>query len=190
MKRLLFLLFMCASTMVSAQITDTAVNKDKFEKSDFPYKGDRVLIVDRIDGSKEENIFVFAKNKKGSEQDRLYIQQFTKVDGKWKSKVSEEVADEGIITVTYNNRKAFKDVEKNGQVDALYIYAKHDKDDLNNPNEEIGLLFYKYQLYTVTVRADSDFKKNYFSDNFKELPTSVKDFVLDYWNKYVSNGRR
>lgn len=190
MKRLLCLLLICASTIVSAQTTNRAINKDKFEQSDFPYKGDRVLVVDRIDGSKEENIFVFAKNQKGSEQDRLYIQQFTRIDSKWESKVSEEVADEGIITVTFNNRKAFNDVEKNGYIDALYIYAKHDRDDLQNPKEEIGVLFHNYQLYTVTVRADSDFKKNYFSDNFKELPTSVQNFVLDYWNKYVNNGRR
>lgn len=181
MKRLLCLLFFCATSLVSAQITDIAVNKASFEKSDFPYKGDRVLLVDRINGSKEENIFVFAKNKREEEQDILYIQQFTKEQNKWVLKVSKEIAEEGIITSVYNNRKAFNDVEKDGLVDALYIYTRNNKGDMDHPIEIISLLFYKYQLYWMSSTASSDFTEDKYSPNFNTLPKAVQEYVFDYW---------
>ncbi|MGL4585083.1 MAG: hypothetical protein ACRCVU_19120 [Flavobacterium sp.] len=183
MKKLLCLLFVCASTLVSAQISQTIINKDNFEKSDFPYKGDRVLMVEKISGANEENMFVFAKNKKGEEQDRLYIQQYTKENDKWELKVSKEVADEGIVTATQNNRKAFNDVEKDGLVDALFIYTRNNKGDMDNPIEIIGLLFHKYQLYWVSSKASSSFVEDQYSPNFKELPKAVQEYVLDYWRK-------
>lgn len=183
MKRLLCLLFICATSLVSAQITDIAVNKASFEKSDFPYKGDRVLLVDRINGSKEENIFVFAKNKREEEQDILYIQQFTKENDKWELKVNKIIADEGIVTSVYNNRKAFNDVEKDGLVDALFIYTRNNKGDMDNPIEIIGLLFHKHQLYWVSSTSSSDFTEDKYSSNFSPLPKAVQDYVLDYWRK-------
>lgn len=183
MKKLLCLLLICASTVVSAQISQTIINKDNFERSDFPYKGDRVLMVEKISGAKEENMFVFTKNKKGEEQDRLYIQQFTKENDKWELKVSKEVADEGIVTATLNNRKAFNDVEKNGLVDAIFVYTKYNQDNLSKPIEVIELLFYKHQLYWVSSKASSSFEEDQYSPNFKELPTAVQEYVLDYWRK-------
>lgn len=50
-----------------SQITQTIVNKEKFEASGFPYKGSRVLMVENISTPSEENYYLFSKNQRGSD---------------------------------------------------------------------------------------------------------------------------
>ncbi|MEG1230160.1 MAG: hypothetical protein RSD71_15820, partial [Flavobacterium sp.] len=79
MKNIVLIISLLFVNFGFSQITDTSVNKEKFEKSGFPYKGKRVLQVEDISTPKEQNYYVFSKNERGSTQDELYIQQFKKV---------------------------------------------------------------------------------------------------------------
>lgn len=183
MKKIMLFLMFLNFYVISAQITDITVNKQKFENSKFPFKGVRVLMVDNITAKNEENYFVFSKNKKDSEQDELYIEQFTKENGKWKLKVSEKIAEEDVITSTWENRKSFADVDKDGKADVLLIFSKHEKGNMDNQLEVVQLLFHKHQLYWISSKASTNYTEDTFSKNFNELSTELQDFAIQFWNR-------
>lgn len=183
MKKMIFY-FMFLNVMIcSAQISQSIVNKDKFEKSGFPFKGERVLMVDHISASNEENYFVFSKNAKNSDQDELYIEQFTKENDKWILKVSDIIAEEGIVTSTWGARKAFADIDKDGKADVILVISKHQKGNMDNQLEVVQVLFYKQQLYLISTKANTNYTEDIFSNNFEKLPKELKDYALQFWNR-------
>lgn len=168
-----------------SQITDTSVNKENFEKSGFPYKGKRVLQVENISTPKEENYYVFSKNERGSAQDELYIQQFKKVNGEWKVTAEEKVAEPGIVTSVWDARKAFFDADKDGQADALFVYSKHPKGNIDEQLSVVLLLIYKNKFYRMESSAENGYDPMYDTYDFnpEDLPAAVFKEFNDYWNK-------
>lgn len=183
MRKLVLLTAFFATCTSWAQITESVVNKEKFENSGFSFKGKRVLMVDNISASKEENYFVFSKNARDEAQDRLYIEQFTKVDGKWELKVTDEIAESGVVTSTWGSRKAFSDVDKDGKADVILVYSKHPKGDMDTQLSVVQVLFYKHQMYWISSDAASNYTKDTFSNNFKDLPEALKEFALSFWER-------
>jgi len=167
----------------SAQITQKTIDTDTFRKSGFPFKGKRVLMVENISSSNEENYFVFSKNEKNATNDKLFIQQFTKVNGKWSLKVSEVICEPHVVTSVWNTRKSFADIEKDGKTDAIFVYSKHPKDDLSQQLEVVQLLFYKNNLYTISSESTTNYTNDFFSENFKNLPKAVNEYALSFWNR-------
>lgn len=166
-----------------AQISQTIVNKEKFEQSGFPFKGKRVLMVENIAAKNEDNYFVFSKNLKEENQDKLYIEQFTKVNDNWQLMVADEVAEEGIVTSTWGSRKAFSDVDKDGKADVILVYSKHPKGDMDTQLSIVQLLFHNYKMYWIASTAESNYTEDTYSSNFKELPNALQEYALNFWNK-------
>lgn len=183
MKKILVLFAVLVAHSSFAQISQTIVNKQKFEVSDFPFKGERILMVEKIDARMEENYFVFSKNSREEIQDRLYIEQFTKVNGTWQLKAADEIAEKGIVTSTWNARKSFSDVDKDGKADVIFVYSKHPKGDMDTQLEVVQILFHNYKIYWVSSTTASNYTEDTYSPNFSELPQTLQEFALDFWNK-------
>ena len=168
-----------------AQITDTSVNKENFEKSGFPFKGKRVLQVENISTPKEENYYVFSKNERGSAQDELYIQQFKKVNGEWKVVAEEKVAEPGIMTSVWDSRKAFFDADKDGQADVLFVYSEQPNGNIDKQLSVCLILIYKNKFYRMENTAEYDYAPLYDTYDFNpdNLPAAVFKKFDDYWNK-------
>lgn len=168
-----------------SQITDTAVNKEKFEKSGFPYRGERVLMVDNISTPKEENLYIFSKNKWGTAQDSLYIEQFQKTDKGWSRTAAKVVAEKGLATSTWGSRKMFLDADKDGKADVVYVYSKSTPEDLDHTLSVVLTVIYKNEFYTIEGKAKSNYNANAdeYSANYKKLPASLKERVAEFWLK-------
>ncbi len=178
-----FLLILLMGTLAFSQTGTSAVNLESFEKSGFPFKGKRVIQVDNVYTPSEENMFVFSKNEKGAAQDSLYIQQFKKSGDEWKLAAEKIIAKKGIITATWNSRKAFFDADKDGVADVLYIFARHAKEDMETPLSVGLLLIYKNNFYVIenTAEANYDPQLDIYEAGFEELPKAVIDTVEEYW---------
>jgi hypothetical protein len=50
----------------------------------------------------------------------------------WQLVADELISEEGIVTSIWESRKAFFDADKDGKLDALFIYSRHPKDDLKS----------------------------------------------------------
>lgn len=185
MKYLFSLSFIILSQFGFSQITDNSVNKENFEKSGFPFKGKRVLQVENISTPKEENYYIFSKNERGSAQDELYIQQFKKVNNEWKLTAEQTIAEEGIVTSVWDARKSFFDADKDGEADALFVYSKHRKDNLEKQLSVALLLIYKNQFYTIENTAEMNYDPMYdlYTAGIEELPKEVQNYFEDYWSK-------
>lgn len=185
MKYLFSLSFIILSQFGFSQITDNSVNKENFEKSGFPFKGKRVLQVENISTPKEENYYIFSKNERGSAQDELYIQQFKKVNNEWKLTAEQTIAEEGIVTSVWDARKSFFDADKDGEADALFVYSKHPKDNLEKQLSVALLLIYKNQFYTIENTAEMNYDPMYdlYTAGIEELPKEVQNYFEDYWSK-------
>lgn len=175
---------MCFSLGFS-QIAITVVNKENFEASGFPYKGTRVLQVEKIATPKEQNYFVFSKNERGSAQDELNIQQFKKVNNEWKVVAEDKVAEPEIVTSVWNARKAFFDADKDGQADVLFVYSKHPKDNINEQLSVVLLLIYKNKFYRMESSAETYYDPMFDTYDFnpEDLPKAVLEQFVDFWNK-------
>lgn len=168
-----------------SQITQSIVNKEQFEQSGFPYKGKRVLQVENILTTQEENLFVFSKNERGSTQDSLYIQQFKKQNDNWVITAEKVIAEESIITSIWGMRKTFFDADKDGIADVLFIYSKHPKDDLDTQLDVVLLLIYKNKFYTIGNAGEDNYNSefDYYEASIHNLPKAVQETVFDYWKK-------
>lgn len=189
MKKIVLIISLLFVNFGFSQITDTAVNKEKFEKSGFPYKGKRVLQVEDISTPKEQNYYVFSKNERGSSQDELYIQQFKKVNNEWKVVAEDIVAEPGIMTSVWDARKAFFDADKDGQADVLFVYSTHPKDNIDKQLSVVLLLIYKNKFYRMENTAESNYEPMYdiYDFNPEDLPQEVMEKFENYWNNLDKN---
>lgn len=189
MKNIILVLNILCFSLGFSQITDTAVNKEKFQQSGFPYKGKRVLQVEDISTQKEQNYYVFSKNERGSTQDELYIQQFKKVNNEWKVVAEDKVAESGIITSVWDARKAFFDADKDGQADVLFVYSKHPKDNVSEQFSVVLLLIYKNKFYRIENKAETNYDPMFdmYDFNPEDLPKAVLEEFEGFWNNLDKN---
>lgn len=175
--------FLFLPGMGFSQITDTSVNKENFENSDFPYRGDRVLMVDNISTPDEENLYVFSKNPWGTAQDSLFIEQFKKTEEGWNRTAHKLVADEGLVTSTWGNRKMFMDADKDGKADVVYVYAKSTATDLDHPSSVVLLAIYNNEFYTIEGSAENNYDPgtDVYSENYEKLPASLRESIAEFW---------
>ncbi|MFV0566153.1 MAG: hypothetical protein ACK5NB_10010 [Flavobacteriaceae bacterium] len=185
MKSIFLSIIICVSLSGFSQITSTVVNKSNFENSGFPFKGDRVLTVEHITTPSEENLYVLSKNKRGSAQDSLYVQQFKKINNQWEVAAEKIIAEEGIITSVWDARKAFFDADKDGIADVLFIYAKHPTDNLEKQLDVALLLIYKNKCYTIGNTGEDNYNPEHDYQDFENenLPEPVISYALEYWGK-------
>lgn len=181
-KYVLLILLSMGFYAVEAQVTTISINKENFQSSGFPFKGKRVLQVERIQTPKEDNYIVFSKEERGADPDKLYVQQFQQIDGIWQLVADELISEEGIVTSIWESRKAFFDADKDGKLDALFIYSRHPKDDLKKQLSCIGLVLYKTKFYRLRAEEADGYSQTTFSDNYASLPIEVKENVERYWN--------
>lgn len=172
-----------------SQITSTAVNKEKFQQSGFPFNGKCVLQVEDISTSKEQNYYVFSKNERGSSQDELYIQQFKKVNNEWKAVAEGKVAEPGLITSVWDARKAFFDADKDGQADVLFVYSTHPKDNIDEQLSVVLLLIYKNKFYRIENKAETNYNPMFdlYDFNPDDLPKAVLEQFESYWDGLDKN---
>lgn len=189
MKKIIVIVNLLFFNFCFSQITSTSVNKEKFENSDFPYKGKRVLQVENISTPKEENYYVFSKNEKNSTQDELYIQQFKKVNNNWKVVAEKKVAEPGIITSVWNARKSFFDADNDGQADVLFVYSTHPKDNINEQLSVVLLLIYKNNFYSIQNTAEENYEPLYdmYDFNPDDLPNTVLEKFESFWRNLDKN---
>ncbi|MDM1296575.1 hypothetical protein HX021_19995 [Sphingobacterium sp. N143] len=180
-KYALFILLFMGCYIARGQITNISINKKNFESSGFPYKGKRVLQVEHIETAKEDNYIIFSKEERGADPDKLYVQQFQKKEGMWVPIVEETVSEDGIITSVWESRKAFFDADKDGKLDALFIYSRHPKENIEKQLSCIALILYKGQFYRMRAEAEDGYNKTTYSDNYASLPAEVKENVERYW---------
>lgn len=183
MKNFAFLILLLLGCYhVQAQVSNISINKENFQSSGFPFKGKRVLQVERIQTSKEDNYIVFSKEERGADPDKLYAQQFQQIDGVWILVSNELISEDGIITSVWESRKAFFDADKDGKLDALFIYSRHPKDDLQKQLSCIGLVLYKSKFYRLRAEASDGYNQTTYSDNYASLPVEVREYVERYWD--------
>ncbi len=176
-----FFVLLLGCSVAQAQITDITVNKENFQSSGFPFKGKRVLQVERIQTAKEDNYIIFSKEERGADPDKLYAQQFQRIDGMWVPIVEETIQEDGIITSVWESRKAFFDADKDGKLDAVFIYSRHPKDNVEKQLSCIALVLYKGQFYRMRAEAEDGYEKTTYSDNYASLPAEVKEYAERYW---------
>lgn len=164
-----------------AQVSNVQRNKDSYTQAVFPYKGVRTIQIDEVNFvDKEDNVFIFSKIEKNAKPDKMYLQRFTKEQSGWILKSLIEINHDGIISA-WGSRKAFADYDSDQSIDALFIYGLY---DANFKQQSVHLIYStKAQFYTIEASVLDGFKENKFSANFNDLEKSVKNKILEYWNK-------
>lgn len=178
-KYLFFTTFFSALCFASmAQVSYSPMNKDNFNEVPFEFKGKRVMTGDRVDNTQSKNIFLFTKDEQGIHPDRLYAQQFEKVDEVWVLKKDTIIVSEQTLSL-WGSRKGFFNSEDGKNLVCYFIYSEGNPD--NNTTNAVSLLaFYNGNLYSLTENTDRETTE---SINFKDLPMDVKAKLSDYWNK-------
>lgn len=154
------------------------MNKDGFDEAPFQFKGKRVMMGDRVDNSKSENILLFTKDDKGMHPDKLYAQQFEKVDEVWTLKKDTIIVSEQTLSL-WGSRKGFFNSEDNKDLVCYFIYSEGNPDN-DTTNAVYLLAFYNGALYSLTENTDRETIESY---NFKNLPPDVRVKLTDYWGK-------
>ncbi|MBB2950244.1 MULTISPECIES: hypothetical protein [Sphingobacterium] len=184
MKQLAILLILGFSMgTADAQITSISVNKANFEKSSIPFKGKRVLQVEHITTANEDNFIVFSKEQRNADPDHLYIQQFQKNNDKWTVVAEDHVSEKDIVTSVWDARKAFFDADKDGKLDAIFVYSRHPKGDMDKQLSCIALVLYNKQFYRLQADQADGYQKTTYSDNYSQLPEVIKTQVGQFWEK-------
>lgn len=171
---ILLSLFYC--NLSNAQITSTSIYIEDLKDAPFKFRGSRAMMVDQIDDGIARHIFVFSKIRSGSIPDTLFAQKFTKIGENWKLAQQDVIAHSGTISI-WKSRKAFLDADKDGNVEALFIYSLHDATMQKQLSVHL-LLMIKDQSYTINGVPG---QKDTLSPNFMNLPENIKKEVLDYW---------
>lgn len=170
-------------SLAHAQITSISVNKANFEQSGFPYKGKRVLQVEHITTPQEDNYIVFSKEERHADPDQLYIQQFQKIADKWTVVAEDDVSEKGIVTSVWDARKSFFDADKDGKLDAIFVYSRHPKEDMQKQLSCIALILYNKKFYRLQADHDDGYQKTTYSDNYGQLPEVIKIQIANFWQK-------
>lgn len=183
-KNLLFLILFATVYLVNAQVSIvTSQFSQNLTKSDLPFSGDRKLYAIGINDTNTENYFVVSKNQSGASNDELYIEKFTKHGSGFKRTFQYKRTHPINKSLAFvDNRASYSDIDKDGNYESISIVDEH-KDGPQSPVDKVvGLILYKNKAFEVWVSAEDQFSKNYFSDNFSELPVAVKDHFLKFWN--------
>lgn len=174
-------------SLAHAQITTIAINKANFEKSGFPYKGKRVLQVEHITTPQEDNYIVFSKDERNADPDHLYIQQFQKINDTWTVVAEDDVSEPDIVTSVWDTRKAFFDADNDDKLDAIFVYSRHPKGDLEKQLSCIAILFYNKQFYRLQADQADGYQKTTYSANYNKLPEVIKIQFANFWEKLDKN---
>ena len=170
-------------SVAHAQITSISVNKANFEQSGFPYKGKRVLQVEHITTANEDNYIVFSKEERDADPDHLYIQQFQKINDKWIPVAENDISEAGVVTSVWDSRKAFFDADKDGKLDAIFVYSRHPKGDMNKQLTCIALVLYNRNYYRLQADQADGYQKTTYSEGYDQLPQVIKTQVAQFWEK-------
>jgi hypothetical protein len=170
-----------------AQVSVVIRAPEAYSKSVFAYQGERLLTGDNVSTPLEDNVFIFSKSAAPASRlklDVLYFQRYQKISEQWQRSVLHAIEHSGLLSV-WNTRKAFLDPDKDQSVDAMFVYSKH---DLNKKQLSVHLLIsHKSSIYTLSTLEATDYKETSFSANYGELPKSVKEAALKYWDELDKN---
>ncbi|MGJ1386395.1 hypothetical protein ACR782_09360 [Sphingobacterium spiritivorum] len=178
---LTILLFLFTGSLLQAQVSLIAVNKDNIDRNRIPYSGTRIMMADAVETNGPARMYIFSKNEKGTDKDSLYAEEFLKENDKWILQSKKDFCFPNEILMTWSNRKAFFDSDKDHYPESLFIFSKNAANNIDQQHAVILLLFHKKQFYTIEAKAADSYQKDYFSANFDQLPAPVKDKVLAYW---------
>lgn len=184
MKKFTAFLFLLFSIVFNAQVSMiTSGFSQNLTKSDLDFSGDRKLYATGINDKNTENYFVISKNRSGAENDELYLEKFTKVGSDFIKSFSYKLEHPVNKSLAFiNNRASYSDVDKDGNYESISLVDQHRSGPESEVVKVYGIIQYKNKAYVVWVSAEDGFSKNYLSENFSELPSSVKDFFLKFWN--------
>ncbi|WP_270088152.1 hypothetical protein [Sphingobacterium sp. SYP-B4668] len=166
-----------------AQVTLVHVNKSTIDRNKVAYSGTRIMTVDAVETMQGNRLYIFSKNEKGETADSLYAEEFMKEDNVWQIQCKRGFSFPNSILMTWGNRKAFFDADKDHTPESLFIFSKNDASNLDKQQSVFLLLFHQRQFYTIESKAEDQYIQNYYSDNFDKLPAVIKDRILDYWKK-------
>jgi hypothetical protein len=170
-----------------AQVSVVIRAPEAYSKSVFAYQGERLMTGDNVSTPLEDNVFIFSKSAAPASAvklDVLYFQRYQKISDQWQRSVLHAIEHSGLLSV-WNTRKAFLDPDKDQSVDAMFVYSKH---DLNKKQLSVHLLIsHKSSIYTLSTLEATDYKETSFSANYGELPKSVKEAALKYWDELDKN---
>lgn len=168
-------------SIITDQFSSMITNRD--------YSSDRKLFEVELNDKLTKNYVVVSKNKRGAENDILYIEKFTKnkkatfIKGFVKTFSIKFTHKTNLSLSFVRNRMMYKDIDKDGNVEFIYI-IKEQENGVNSPLMKIiGLIMYKNKAYKLWVHAKESFKTTHFDENFKELPENVSSEFLEFWDK-------
>jgi hypothetical protein len=187
LKKGLALLLTLNAASAFAQVSVVIRAPEAYSKAVFAYQGERLLTGDNVTTPLEDNVFIFSKSAAPASAvklDALYFQRYQKINDQWQRSVLHAIEHSGLLSV-WNTRKAFLDPDKDQSVDAMFVYSKH---DLNKKQLSVHLLIsHKNSIYTLSSTEATDYKETSFSANYGELPKSVKEAALKYWDQLDKN---
>jgi hypothetical protein len=187
LKKWFALLLTLSAASAFSQVSVVIRAPEAYSKSVFAYQGDRLLTGDNVSTPLEDNVFIFSKSAAPASRvklDVLYFQRYQKISEQWQRSVLHAIEHSGLLSV-WNTRKAFLDPDKDQSVDAMFVYSKH---DLNKKQLSVHLLIsHKSSIYTLSTLEATDYKETSFSANYGELPKSVKEAALKYWDELDKN---
>jgi hypothetical protein len=170
-----------------AQVSVVIRAPEAYSKSVFAYQGERLMTGDNVSTPLEDNVFIFSKSAAPASAvklDVLYFQRYQKINEQWQRSVLHAIEHSGLLSV-WNTRKAFLDPDKDQSVDAMFVYSKH---DLDKKQLSVHLLIsHKNSIYTLSTTEATNYKETSFSANYGELPKSVKEAALKYWDELDKN---
>lgn len=180
----LYLIFIFAFSLANAQVSMiTSGFSQNLTKNDLNFSGDRKLYAVGINDKNTENYFVVSKNKSGAENDELYLEKFTKVNDDFTLTFSHKISHSINKSLAFvDNRATYSDVDKDGNYESLSIVDEHENGPQSELKKVYGIIQYNNKAYLIWVSAEDGFNKNYFSENFEDLPISIKDHFLKFWN--------
>lgn len=153
-------------------------------KKDLNFSSDRKLFAVGVNDKLTENYIVVSKNKRGAENDILCIDKFTrKGDQKFIKTFTTRFIHKTNLSISFvQNRMMYKDIDKDGNMEFLYI-IKEQENGMKSPlNKVTGLIMYKNKGYKLWVNASEKFETTHFDKNFKDLPENISSEFLTFWN--------
>jgi hypothetical protein len=180
MKKSILFLLLCVPIFAISQVTYTKRNIEAYTSDVFTYMGSRILFVDEASiDSIDQNVFIISKVNKGVVPDSLFFQYYKKKGNKWAQHATYTISHNGLISAWYQ-RKLFSDMDKNKQVESVFIYSKHNIDAVQ---ESVHLLLcHNRVFYTIDAYAKDGYTQSSYSKNFEALPEAIKKEVTTYWN--------
>ncbi|QDP84107.1 hypothetical protein FNJ88_00505 [Chryseobacterium sp. SNU WT5] len=183
-KNLLFLILSTASIFANAQVgMITSKFTQNLTKNELNFSGDRKLYAVGINDKNTENYFVVSKNRGGADNDELYLEKFTRNDNVFTKSFQYKLTHPINKSLAFvDNRASYSDIDKDGNYESISIIDEHK----NGPESEVirvvGMIMYNNTAYEVWISKEDEFSKNHYSENFSQLPNSIKEHFLKFWD--------